>query len=185
MHLDPTTLILSGQFVCFVRHRGYAASSDGRIWTCRSSGPGNRDRFTKPWRALKPGMTSMGYVTVGIGLGGGKNQRSRYVHELVLEAFMGPRPLGMECCHNNGDKTDNRLENLRWDTRSENSNDSFRDGTRPTNENHHWTKLDNESVEEAIGLVNNGVSQSEVARQFNVHPSTISRYVNAKRRRWL
>src|ERR1700722_12370957 len=34
------------------------------------------------------------------------------VHTLVLEAFVGPRPEGMECRHGNGDHTDNRLGNL-------------------------------------------------------------------------
>ncbi len=42
---------------------------------------------------------------------------------LVLKAFVGPRPHGMEACHNNGDSTDNRLENLRWDTPSANNYD--------------------------------------------------------------
>lgn len=52
----------------------------------------------------------------------------RFVHRLVLEAFVGPAPEGMECCHNNGDKADNRLVNLRWGTRSENMYDKIRHG---------------------------------------------------------
>jgi hypothetical protein len=51
------------------------------------------------------------------------------VHQLVLEAFVGPRPRGMESCHNNGNQTDNRLVNLRWDTKSENNLDRVRHGT--------------------------------------------------------
>lgn len=42
------------------------------------------------------------------------------VHRLVLSAFVGPCPEGMEGCHDNGDPADNRLENLRWDTKSAN-----------------------------------------------------------------
>lgn len=53
----------------------------------------------------------------------------QYVHRLVLEAFVGPCPESMEGCHNNGDKSDNRLENLRWDTRSSNSFDAMKHGT--------------------------------------------------------
>lgn len=56
-------------------------------------------------------------------------QYHRGVHRLVLEAFVGPCPDGMECCHNNGDSADNRLENLRWDTSSANKLDNVRNGS--------------------------------------------------------
>ena len=56
----------------------------------------------------------------------------RYVHHLVAEAFIGPRPPGMEICHNNGDATDNRVQNLRWDTRSANLHDAVAHGA------HFW-----------------------------------------------
>lgn len=58
------------------------------------------------------------------------------VHRLVLGAFVGPCPDGMEGCHSNGDPTDNRLANLRWDTREENLRDMDRHGTRTTPPRH-------------------------------------------------
>lgn len=51
-----------------------------------------------------------------------------YVHRLVLEAFVGQCPEGHECCHGNGDNQDNRLSNLRWDTRSANQFDAVKHG---------------------------------------------------------
>lgn len=45
------------------------------------------------------------------------------VHRLVLEAFVGPCPDGMEACHGNDVPGDNRLENLRWDTKRANHAD--------------------------------------------------------------
>lgn len=57
--------------------------------------------------------------------------RTCAVHRLVLCAFVGLPPDGMECCHNNGVASDNRLTNLRWDTSSANSYDIVRCGT-------HW-----------------------------------------------
>lgn len=60
--------------------------------------------------------------------------RSRYVHRLVLEAFVGPCPPGMECRHLNGDSGDNHLRNLQWGTPSENQFDKVRHGT------HHYAK---------------------------------------------
>ena len=54
---------------------------------------------------------------------------SRYVHHLVLEAFVGPRPEGTEACHGDGNGTNNKLANLRWDTHAENIKDSVSHGT--------------------------------------------------------
>ena len=52
-----------------------------------------------------------------------------YVHHLVLEAFVGPRPAGMMGLHWDDDHSNNHLENLRWGTRSDNTKDSVRNGT--------------------------------------------------------
>lgn len=50
------------------------------------------------------------------------------VHRLVIETFAGPAPDGTECCHRNGDPTDNRAENLYWGTRSDNLHDAVKHG---------------------------------------------------------
>lgn len=55
--------------------------------------------------------------------GGGKIRNNAKVHHLVLEAFVGPRPPGTECCHANDIAGDNRVENLRWDTPAANAED--------------------------------------------------------------
>lgn len=55
--------------------------------------------------------------------------RTFTVHSLVLEAFVGPRPEGAVCRHLNGDPADNRVENLRWGTGSENQYDAVRHGS--------------------------------------------------------
>lgn len=51
------------------------------------------------------------------------------VHRLVLLVFVGPCPDGMEACHGNDVPHDNRVENLRWDTRAANVADSVQNGT--------------------------------------------------------
>ena len=58
----------------------------------------------------------------------GKRRSRKLVHQLVLEAFVGPAPEGMECCHLNDDGFDNRLSNLRWDTRTANHIDCVVNG---------------------------------------------------------
>jgi hypothetical protein len=54
----------------------------------------------------------------------------RKVHLLVLEAFVGPCPPGMEGCHDDGDAANNKLSNLRWDTHKNNIEDQVKHGTR-------------------------------------------------------
>jgi hypothetical protein len=73
-----------------------------------------------PSRLLRPGPSRSGHLSVAIGKG-----NSRLVHQLVLEAFIGPRPNECEVLHKNGDPADNRLDNLRYGTRSENLEDIF------------------------------------------------------------
>lgn len=52
--------------------------------------------------------------------------KTRSVHQLVLEAFVGKKSNPMMVCrHLNGERLDNRVENLRWGTRSENSYDRY------------------------------------------------------------
>jgi hypothetical protein len=53
-----------------------------------------------------------------------------YVHHLVLEAFVGPRPAGRQAAHGDGDKANNVVTNLRWATRKENEGDKVRHGTK-------------------------------------------------------
>lgn len=48
------------------------------------------------------------------------------VHRVVLEAFVGPRPNGLQCRHLDGNKTNNALLNLCWGTPQENADDKRR-----------------------------------------------------------
>jgi type II secretory pathway pseudopilin PulG len=54
--------------------------------------------------------------------------KTKTVHRLVLESFIGPCPDGQVACHANDIKTDNRLENLRWDTPDANARDMVING---------------------------------------------------------
>lgn len=51
-----------------------------------------------------------------------------YVHQLVLVAFVGPRPDGMVGCHNDGNPANNHVSNLRWDTIKSNAQDMIKHG---------------------------------------------------------
>jgi hypothetical protein len=91
----------------------YEVSTEGRV----------RSHHKSP-RILKPNTTS-NYASVTL-YRPGRIQTWR-VHRLVLETFVGPPPEGTEGCHNNGDKWDNRVENLRWDTHTANQREMYRD----------------------------------------------------------
>jgi hypothetical protein len=84
-------------------------------------------------RLLKP-HNSKGYKIVRLGYE--KQKITVGVHRLVLMAFVGDCPEGMECCHNNGISDDNRIENLRWDTHKNNNKDRKRHGTYKTGKEH-------------------------------------------------
>ena len=56
--------------------------------------------------------------------------QTKKIHRLVLEAFVGPCPPGMESCHRNGVRDDNRVSNLRWDTPLANAADRIAHGTQ-------------------------------------------------------
>jgi len=58
----------------------------------------------------------------------GRRSRTVQIHRLVLEAFVGPRPVGLMSCHNDGDAFNNHLDNLRYDTPRANVQDTIRMG---------------------------------------------------------
>ena len=95
------------------RPESYEVSSLGRI------------RCSRTGRVLKPTF-SQGRATVTLLYG---PRITTTVHRAVAEAFLGPRPDGCDICHGNGDASDNRVENLRYDSRSANIRDAVRHGT--------------------------------------------------------
>jgi hypothetical protein len=83
-------------------------------------------------RTLTPIRQHAGHLMVNLYGGDTVNRHGwtpRFVHHLVLEAFVGPCPDGHVCRHLNGDPADNRTANLAWGTHSENGLDSVVHGT--------------------------------------------------------
>jgi len=103
------------------RARGYRVSSLGRV---RSVPRTLSDGRQHGGQVLEPYPDDDGYLCVKI-----RGETVR-VHHLVLEAFHGPRPYGLEGCHGPGGSQDNRAEVLRWDTHRENERDKKRQPER-------------------------------------------------------
>lgn len=94
----------------------YSIAENGAIWSAKRSG-----------RWLKPYVNIDGYARVTLSVDG--KAHTRLVHALILAAYVGPRPEGLEACHNDGDPANNHVSNLRWDTHASNMRDKIRHGT--------------------------------------------------------
>lgn len=110
----------------------YEVSDEGRVRSLprRVNSPVAGGSRVIPGRERKLTTHPSGHLIVSLSRPGEKLFMAK-VHRLVLEAFVGPCPDGMECCHNNSVPSDNRLANLRWDTPSENQLDKRRHGRLP------------------------------------------------------
>lgn len=86
---------------------------------------GHTSRLQGRIRKLK--TTSTGHQQVPLKVS--NSTKWKAVHRLVLEAFQGACPEGMEGCHNDGNPAHNHIDNLRWDTRSNNAYDKGLHGT--------------------------------------------------------
>ncbi len=152
---------------------GYCAGSDGSIWSCCKHGPGKK--LGPTWHQLKQATGKGKYKTVHLG-----KRNGRYVHRLVLEAFVGRCPRGMECCHKDGNRTNNQIANLRWDTRSANHIDMHEHATSIVGEKNPTAKLNEESVRMILSAIAAGRGPCQLAREFNVSYTAIRKIVLRK-----
>jgi hypothetical protein len=118
-----------------------------------------------------------GYVRIHITDSRGK-PRIRFVHRLILEAFRGPCPGGMECRHGDGNRQNNCINNLSWGTSSQNEADKLRHGTRRTGEAVYNAKLTLEEARRLRSYYASGeFTQVQLAALFGVPQSTVSRVI--------
>lgn len=111
----------------------YSVSNQGRVRSePRMTTRANGRSYPVKGRILRTPATD-GYPQVLL-CGKGPDAMRR-VHTLVLEAFVGPRPENADGCHSDGNKANNRVGNLRWDTRQSNSLDTVTHG-----QNHNAAK---------------------------------------------
>ena len=107
------------------------------------------------------------------------------VHQLVLEAFIGPRPPGMECCHEDGSAGNNHADNLRWDTHASNEMDKIGHGTSNRGGRNGQSKLTENQILPIIARLGAGESQRQVAANLGLDQSTISDIVTGRSWSWL
>jgi hypothetical protein len=107
----------------------YEVSDLGRVRSIARTVQTSTGQRRYAGRILSPGTRTGGHHFVILPARRiGFPRRNAAIHQLVLEAFVGARPPGMEACHADDNKANNRLSNLRWDTRRENTLDRVRNG---------------------------------------------------------
>lgn len=144
----------------------YEASNRGRVRSVIRGRP----------YVLKPSIQS-GYHRYQ--LRNGSYSRTAYGHVLVLEAWVSMRPSPEHhASHVDGDRANNNLENLLWETRSENQvrkadHDSVYRG------DDHWnSKLNPDKVREIRTRHAAGESRGDLAREFGLTRSGVARVIN-------
>ncbi len=159
------------------RYPGYRFGNDGSWW---SRWNGKRKRKMGAWqqRAALPNLTG-GRVQCSPRNADGKFVK-RMLHRLILEAFRGPCPDGMECCHNDGNAGNNQIENLRWDTKTENASDRSLHGKTYCGERNSQAKLTDDKVWAIRLLYATGRLHRSLATQFGIAPSNVSFIVRRK-----
>lgn len=105
-------------------------------------------------------------------------RRARRIHHLVLEAFVGECPVGMVCCHGDGNASNNQLENLRWDTQKANCADAARHGTQHRGERTGGSKLLDVQVHAVRALAAAGWNNTDISRVFGTTTNCIWKIVN-------
>lgn len=171
--------------------RGYRlrVSSDAQVWLPEKTTEFPYTRLGKTEirkavfkaRALKPSMQNMGYLEVVF-----QHQRRTYkflVHRLVAMAFVDGYSEGMTVNHKNGNKLDNRPENLEWITRGDNTKHAWSYGLVPlVGEDNPGAKLTAKQVRYIRKLLNQGIPAHTLSVVAGVSSSLIE--LIRDRKRW-
>lgn len=155
----------------------YIVSSDGRVGSRKRGG----------LKLLKPGRDTYGYLIVSLHDGHG-GRRTTKVHQLVAEAFIGPKPTPLhQINHINGVKDDPRASNLEWVTASENHRHRFAVlGQKAAHgEAQGLSKLTEAKVRDIRAQLAARVPQKVIAAAHGIDPSNVSWIARRKSWAWL
>lgn len=132
-----------------------------------------RNKLILGGSVLKKILGSRGYYVVNLTSPGRRKQY--FLHKIVLEAFCGQAPSGMEACHNDGNPLNCHIDNLRWDTKSNNHKDKIKHGTYQVGEKANNVKLTNEIV---IEIRKNKLTPAQAVQRFGLSKSNAKRIVS-------
>jgi hypothetical protein len=155
----------------------YEVSNLGRI---RSLTDNSGKVKPSPTHMINPTLSKVGYPKISLMRDDGF-RKCGLVHQFVALAFIGPREIGMQVCHNDGDKTNNNLSNLRYDTQENNMLDAINQGTIRRGIKVNTNKLDEEEVIVIKKLYHiRGIGITLLSKIFGVSKENIKQIVFGK-----
>jgi len=104
------------------------------------------------------------------------HKRAKSVHDLVLTAFVGPRPSGCEAAHNDGKSRHNWASNLSWKTHRDNVADKIAHGTHQIGERNPCARLTQScvaAIRRDYRKRSRATGAPALGRHYGVAPSTI------------
>ena len=141
----------------------YSACSNGNVISLPK-------KTRKGIRTLKPIKVTFGYYAVD--LVKDKKVKRFLVHRLIANAFLDNKELKPQVNHINGLKGDNRLENLEWNTCSENQKHAIRIGLRSAKgEKNSQSKLTKDQV---LEIFKDNSKYGIIAEKYSVSVPTVS-----------
>lgn len=154
-----------------IGHEGYEASEEGDVRSWWPKGPRAGKAFAEQPRLLKKRPNRNGYDMVAI-MG-----KPVAVHKLVLLAFVGPCPEGMECCHGRKGKKVNSIDNIRWGTRQSNHDDRMEFGNALRGEFNGNSCVSDDVAGEVVAMYASGMTQADIANSKGLSRSTVGNII--------
>lgn len=157
----------------WIENNGYKISNYGRITRKNSD------------KLQKMASNAYGYVCCNAIFDDGFKTGS--MHRAVAYAFLKDTyKKGLEVNHKDGNKQNNRVDNLEWVTEKENQQHESLELRQRSGENCYMTKLDENSILEIYNLVKEDkYSNKEIANMYNIDPSNVSRILKGETWRYL
>ncbi len=162
---------------------------DGSIWSSADTRTTTRTRLGKtqtfireiPSKKLSPWLNHSGYLNVAC-MRNSKRVKV-FVHRLIARAFVPGYKPHLSVNHINGNKLDNRPENLEWLTIADNSKHGWETGLVDLRgEKHPTHKLTQQQVIHIRKALRLGVPANSLAIIAGVNPSTV--YLIEYGKRW-